>query len=148
MNYKKILNYLIFLLPWFISVILFKIDTNYYQTLDLPFFAPPPILFAIIWPILYILIALTLYIIWDKTDKKYRKLLIINYIANELYTFFFFKIKNNFLALTDTIVVLITSILLYKETKKIDKKAATYLIPYVIWNIFATLLSISIYFMN
>lgn len=148
MNYKKILNYLIFLLPWFISVILFKIDTNYYQTLDLPFFAPPPILFAIIWPILYILIALTLYIIWDKTDKKYRKLLIINYIANELYTFFFFVIKNNFLALTDTIIVLITSILLYKKTKEINKKAANYLIPYIIWNIFATLLSISIYFMN
>ena len=148
MNYKKILNYLIFLLPWFISVILFKIDTNYYQSLDLPFFAPPPILFAIIWPILYILIALTLYIIWDKTDKKYRKLLIINYIANELYTFFFFVIKNNFLALTDTIIVLITSILLYKKTKEINKKAANYLIPYIIWNIFATLLSISIYFMN
>ena len=56
MNFKKIGRFLLFLLPWFISAIIFRSDTNYYQSLNKPFFAPPAFIFGIIWPILYILI--------------------------------------------------------------------------------------------
>ena len=148
MNTKKILKFILYLLPWFISSIIFKIDSNYYKDLNLPFFAPPSYIFAIIWPILYLLISYTIYKVIPFSNNNYKKALTINYISNQLYTFFFFTLKNNFLALIDTIIVLISSIYLYKETKNIDTKTSKYLIPYIIWNIFALILSLSITFMN
>ena len=138
---KKVFRYLIYLLPWFISSIIFRTDTSFYDTINKPFFSPPGIVFPIVWTILYILIAYGLY----KSDNKsmtYYKSLIINYISNQMFTFFFFTIKSPFIAFIDTLVVLISSLFLYNETK------SKWFIPYIIWNIFATILSLSIYLLN
>ena len=144
---KKILKFLGILIPWFLGGIIFKNDQLFYKTLEKPFFAPPGWLFAIIWPILYILISISIYKTNNK-NKNYLKALIINYFSNQIFNFFFFTIKSPFLALIDTIIVLISSMYLYLETKKENQKAALFLIPYIIWNVFATLLIISVYIMN
>lgn len=144
---KKILRYLGFLLPWFIGGIIFKVDTTFYKSLNKPSLAPPGYLFAIIWPILYILIALSIYKMKDK-NKDYLKALIINYFSNQIFNFFFFTIKSPFIAMIDTIIVLISSLYLYLETKKDNSLSSKLLIPYIIWNIFATYLIISVYIMN
>lgn len=148
MKFKKFFSYLLFLLPWFISSILFRVDKNYYLSLRLPFFAPSPIIFAIVWPILYILVAYSIYKTYKDRNNIYTISLIFNYIFNQLYTFFFFVLKNNFLGLIDSIIVLITSIVLFIEIKKIDKNKSYFLIPYILWNIFAFILSISIIILN
>ena len=148
MKFKKFFSYLLFLLPWFISSILFRVDKNYYLSLRLPFFAPSPVIFAIVWPILYILIAYSIYKTYKDRNNVYTISLIFNYIFNQLYTFFFFVLKNNFLGLIDSIIVLITSIVLFIEIKKIDKNKSYFLIPYILWNIFAFILSISIIILN
>ena len=148
MKFKKFLVYLLFLLPWFISNLLFKIDTAYYQSLDRPWFAPPPIIFGIVWPILYALIAYSVYKTWSNSNSNYKIYLVINYIANQLYTLFFFVLKNNFLSLVDTIIILISSLYLYVETKNLNKDKAKYLIPYIIWNIFALILVFTIFITN
>ena len=148
MNLKKLGTYLLYLLPWFISTILFRSNPPYYNQLNKPFFAPPPFLFAIIWPILYILITYSIYNILNKSNTKYKQTLLINYIYNQLFSFFFFTIKNNLLSLIDTIIILISSIKLYQETKYIDQKYTKYLIPYIIWNIFALILIFTIFVMN
>ncbi len=148
MNIKKILTYMLYLLPWFIGAILCPTDKFHYANLVKPFFAPPPILFGIIWPILYLLIAYTIYKVLNKSDTTYKTTLIINYISNQLFGLFFFTLKNNALSLIDTLIVLISSIYLYKETKKINKDASKYLIPYILWNTFASILIFSIFIMN
>lgn len=148
MKFKKFFSYLLFLLPWFISSILFRVDKNYYLSLRLPFFAPSPIIFAIVWPILYILIAYSIYKTYKDRNNIYTISLIFNYIFNQLYTFFFFVLRNNFLGLIDSIIVLVTSIVLFIEIKKIDKNKSYFLIPYILWNIFAFILSISIIILN
>ena len=149
---KKIFKFLIILLPWFISGILFSSDTIFYKSLNKPSFAPPSILFPIIWSILYVLIALSIYLILKDNKLKdipdYTKTLIINYFANQTFSFLFFTLKSPFLALVDTFIVLVSSLFLYYETKKINKLSAKLLIPYIIWNIFATILIIFIFFMN
>ena len=148
MRFKKFLVYLLFLLPWFISNLIFKVDTAYYQSLDRPWFAPPPIIFGIVWPILYALIAYSVYKTWSNSNSNYKIYLVINYIANQLYTLFFFVLKNNFLSLVDTIIILISSLYLYLETKNLNKDKAKYLIPYIIWNIFALILVFTIFITN
>lgn len=144
---KKFLKYLFILIPWFIGGLLWSSDSTFYKGLNKPFFAPSGIIFAIIWPILYILISLSIYKIENK-NKDYLKALIINYFSNQIFSFFFFTIKSPFIAMIDTIIVLISSLFLYNETKKENNKASLLLIPYIIWNIFACILIITIYFMN
>ena len=149
---KKIFKFIFFLVPWFISSLLFKSDTIFYKSLNKPLFAPPSIIFPIVWTILYILIAISIYLIYNdnnyKDTQEYNKSLLINYFSNQIFSFLFFTIKSPFLALIDTIVVLISSLFLYYESKELNKKASKLLIPYIIWNVFATILIISIFFMN
>ena len=148
MYFRKFLSYLTFLLPWFSSGILFEIDKNYYLNLNLPFFAPPPIIFGIVWPILYLLIAYSVWKTFYGSTTNYKIYLEINYLANQLFTFCFFILKDNFLALVDVIIGLISSLYLYVETKMLNQPYAKYLIPYIIWNIFALLLIFTIFVMN
>ena len=145
--FKKILNYILFLLPWFLSTLLVR-DFSYYKELNKPFFAPPTWVFPIVWTILFILMAYSIYKTFNKRNKEYLIALIVNYISNQLYTIFFFLLKNNFLAFVDTLIVLISSLYLYYETKEIDNKESKFIIPYTIWNAFATLLSLTIFLMN
>ena len=149
---KKILKFLIILLPWFIGGILFRSDTVFYKTINKPVFAPPSILFPIVWTILYILIAISVYLIYKDTYYKntpdFNKALIINYFSNQIFSFLFFTLKSPFLALIDTVIVFISSLFLYYEAKELNKTSAKLLIPYILWNAFASILIISIFFMN
>ena len=148
MKFKKFFVYLLFVVPWFISALIFKSDSAYYYSLNLPWFAPPPIIFAIVWPIHYSLIAYSIYKVLPNSSSNYKIYLLINYLSNQLYSFSFFTLKNNFLALVDTIIVLISSLYLYTETKILNEKASRYLIPYIIWNIFALILVFTIFITN
>ena len=149
---KKILKFLVIALPWFIGGLLFRSDTIFYKSINKPFFAPPSILFPIVWTILYILIAISIYLIYKDNDFKYtssyNKTLLINYFSNQIFSFLFFTLKSPFLALIDTIIVFISSLFLYYESKELNKTSAKLLIPYIIWNGFASILIISIFFMN
>lgn len=145
---NNFIKYLLFLLPWFISAILFKSSTMYYESLSLPFFAIPSYLFGIVWTILYILIAISIFIVYENSNKEYKKYLLINFISNQLFTFFFFTLRNNFLSLIDVIITLISAIYLYNETKLQNKKASYFLIPYIIFSIYALLLILSVNLLN
>jgi len=149
---KRIFKFLLILLPWFLGGLIFKTDTYFYNSINKPVFAPKSIIFPIVWTILYILIAFSIYKIYKNKDIKeipsYNKALIINYFSNQIFSFLFFTVKSPFIAMIDTIIVLISSLFLFEESKKIDKQSAYLLIPYILWNIFALILIISIYFMN
>lgn len=146
--FKNILKFLVLLLPWFISGVIFKVDVSYYKMLHLPVFAPASFIFPIVWTILYILIAISVYKVIDKANNDYKICLIINYFSNQLYTFCFFTLKSNFLGLADSLIVFVSSMYLYIETKNINNKASYYLILYIIWNLFATILSFVIFLLN
>lgn len=149
---KKFFKFLIILLPWFIGGILFKSDIIFYKYLNKPSFAPKPIIFTIVWPILYILISISIYKIYKNNNYKdtpeYNKALLVNYFSNQIFSFLFFTIKSPFLALIDTFIVFITSLFLYYETKEINKNSSKFLIPYILWNTFALALITSIFFLN
>ena len=149
---KKIFKFILILLPWFIGGILFRSDTIFYKSLNKPIFAPPSILFPIIWTTLYLLITISIYLILKDNKPRdipnYTKTLIINYFSNQIFSFLFFTLKSPFLALIDTFIVFISSLFLYYESKELNKTSAKLLIPYIIWNIFALILIISIFFMN
>lgn len=148
---KNIFIYIILLIPWSVSTLLFNNCTSYFDTLNLPFFALPKQLYGIAWGILYILIAYSVYLVIKEIkfkNKTYNWILILNYIFNQLYLGVFFCLKSPLLGLIDILAILITGLFLYVETKNINEKASKFLIPYLIFTTYATILSLFIYFLN
>lgn len=148
MNFKKLGWYLIWLLPWFLSGLLVRVDSTYYRNLCLPIFAPSPMVFGIVWFLLYFLIAYSVSQVICKINTNYKIYLLINYCSNQFFLVSFFLFKNLFLSLVDTIIVFISSMYLYVETKDIAPKYSWYLIPYIGWNLFAFFLMFFVFWMN
>ncbi|MBP1961771.1 TspO/MBR family protein [Paenibacillus aceris] len=137
-----------------ISGVLFPADLSYYASLKKPNWQPPAKLFGIVWGIMYALISASVAIVYTKTDGfqeaaiSYVLILLINYIVNQTFTIFEFKLKNLQLAFVDTAVVAITTCLLIQATIPYSKFAAWLLVPYLLWSCFATLLSWTIFQLN
>ncbi|WP_244972776.1 TspO/MBR family protein [Gottfriedia solisilvae] len=143
------MTYLLFL----ISAFLFPIDVAWYSKLKKPNWTPPSKLFGIVWGFLYFLIALSITIVESKvgilnTSSYFLLTWIINYLANQAFSFFQFKVKRLDLATIDCLVVALTGILLCFLTIPYSLLAALLLVPYVVWVIFATYLSYRIYRLN
>ena len=75
-------------------------------------------------------------------------LLIINGILNILYTPIFFVFESIFGGLITTLFVFVSLILIILKSKEIQVKEWYLEIPYLLWSIFALILSISLYLMN
>lgn len=149
---KKWIYFLISFLPWFLSGLLFSSNFAFYDKIHLPFFALPKNFFFPVWTILYFLIAISITILLNKNfihyEKEYKKALLYNYIFNQLFLFFFFTLESIFFGFVDTILIFITTLFLYYETKELNKSASYFLIPYVFFSLYASLLTLTIYFMN
>ena len=89
---KNFIKFILILLPWFLSSIIFKVDSTFYTSLNLPKFAPPTYFFPIVWTVLYILIAISIYIVFNtiyyKNIKKRKK---SQFIYNNLRYSILFK---------------------------------------------------------
>lgn len=150
--FKSILVFFIILLLWSLSGLLFKYNPEYYSLLKLPSFALSGKLISIAWFIIYILNSISITLIIRKYNilkqYDYIYILLTNYLANELFMFFFFNLMSPFLGFVVTTIVFITSVFLIIETYKLNKKASYLLIPYTIYSLYALILMSSVYFMN
>ena len=70
---------------------------NGFDGINKPAFTPPAIVFPIAWTILYILMGISSYLIFESdSSEKDSALLIygIQLVINSLWTFFFFNLRN------------------------------------------------------
>lgn len=149
---KNILLFLCLLIFWLLSGLIFKYNAEYYNLLDLPSFTLSSTLISVIWFVIYILITASIFMVIKKINvfknRDYLYILITNYLANQLFMYFFFYLMSPFLGFAITTIVALSSIFLYIETKKILARAAYLLIPYILYSIYAFILMTTVYFMN
>ncbi|EKE00023.1 MAG: hypothetical protein ACD_22C00106G0017 [uncultured bacterium] len=74
--------------------------------------------------------------------------MVLNLISNLSFSYIQFVLQNNYLTLIDIIVVLSSLIWLIKATYNKAKVVALVQIPYLLWVLFATILQISITWLN
>ena len=121
-----------------------KNSMNVYNNVARPALAPPPIVFPIVWSILYVLMGISSYLIYESKSIYKEKSLYVYYI--QLILFFsgnMFLVAFFILLLLRGRVIWMTG-LFYKV-----KPVAAYLqIPYLIWLGFAAYLNLSIGFLN
>ena len=130
---------IIILLTLIISFLSMDKIGSWYQNLNKSSLTPPGYVFGIAWTILYILMSISVWIIWNK-EKKITlpiQLYIIQLILNFAWSPLFFKYhlinESQILLLFIWMLVFIMIILFYS----IDKTAGLLLIPYLIWLSFA-----------
>jgi len=126
---------------------------EWYSTLIKPSFAPPASIFGIVWPILYVFIAISFgRVFWLAAKKKipFRAAVpfALNLVFNLVFTPIQFGLQNNFLAAADILLVLGTLIWAILAIYPHQKWVAYIQIPYLLWVAFATVLQLSITYLN
>ncbi len=126
-------------------------NSNWYNFLTKPLFAPPNSIFTPVWTILYItiFISLILYIKASYQNKKAGFIyFIIQLILNLIWAPIFFGLKNIPLAFIDIIFLDIFTILTIKKFYSVSKASSLILIPYLLWICFATYLNLGYMLLN
>lgn len=124
---------------------------NQYEDLNRPWFAPPGIVFPIAWTIIYILMGISSYMIYQTKSKEKDialKIYFTQLIINALWTLIFFRLQLQLFAFIWLIILLATVIIMVYKFYKIEKIAGYLQIPYILWLIFAGILNIAIYILN
>ncbi len=100
----------------------------------------PAWIFPVVWTILYFLMGVSTYIIYEK-EEYIPKIYIIQLIFNLLWVFIFFKFKWFIFAFIWIIILIILVIKMIKVFTWIDKLAGYLQIPYLIWLFVASVLN-------
>lgn len=126
---------------------------DWYQQLAKPSWAPPSWLFGPVWTFLYVLIVISFGKVFLMAWHKQIALLValpflLNLIFNVAFTPIQFGLRNNLLSAIDVLLILATLIwamlAIYPHARWI-----TYIqIPYLLWVLFATILQLTITFLN
>lgn len=124
-----------------------------YKSLEKPFFSPPPIVFPIVWTILYILMGIAAYRIYMKNKIKGLNsdgyfYYIIQLICNFTWTFIFFTFRLYGLSFLWIIVIITLVIIVTFKFLRVDKIATLLMIPYIIWLAFAGVLNYFVWMLN
>ncbi|HIS71084.1 MAG TPA: tryptophan-rich sensory protein [Candidatus Enterousia intestinigallinarum] len=124
----------------------------WYNALNKPFLTPDGWVFAVVWPILYFLLGVALYlIIVDKTRYSKAKsygLFAVHMALNALWTYFFFGLNLIGGGLIVLVLLIAFTIWMMRAFSQISR-AAYYLVwPYLIWLLFALYLNGSVLFLN
>lgn len=153
-NWKKLIISL--LIPFAVgglSAYITRSDMKFYGTLNQPPLAPPGWLFPIVWVILYFLMGISLYLVWNsraRNDEKRAAFTIfgLQLFMNLIWSPVFFSLHRYLLAFIILVILWIFIIAMIIIFKRISKPAAMLQIPYLLWVTFAGYLNLGIYFLN
>ncbi len=125
---------------------------TWYSTLSKPSFNPPNYLFGPVWTLLYILMGISLYLVWNSPQSALRKKALIIFAvqlaANFLWSILFFSMHLLFVSIIDILFMWALILSMIITFSKIKKVAGWMNIPYLLWVSFASVLNISFWWLN
>ena len=127
-----------------VSSLLTNMDA--YSVVNKPPLSPPSIVFPIIWTILYLLIGYSSYRVRKDSDSL--KLFYTSLAINGIWSIIFFNLENYLGGFILIIILIILEIFILIRFKNEDELSYKLNIPYLIWLIFASYLSLGVYILN
>lgn len=126
---------------------------SWYAGINKPSFNPPNWVFAPVWTTLFLLMGISLYLVWrtglnDKNVKIAIAVFVFQLVLNSLWSYLFFGLHSPFAAVIEIIflwIAILASIILFF---RISWVAGTLLIPYILWVSFASVLNFAIWRLN
>lgn len=126
---------------------------TWYQALIKPFFAPPSWIFGPVWTVLYLIIAGTFgYVAYLYVEKRIPFIILLPFLLNIVFNLIFtpiqFWMRNLPLASVDILLVLVTLVWALVAIFPYARMVSYLNIPYLLWVMFASVLQLSITFLN
>jgi tryptophan-rich sensory protein len=124
-----------------------------YGNINKPMFSPPSWVFPIVWTILYILIGIAAYRIYQlkKQGKNTKNALVyysIQLILNFLWPIIFFKLQLYGVAYIELLILLIFIVITTIKFFKVDKIAGFIMLPYILWSLYTSILNLFVWILN
>lgn len=122
-----------------------------YSALLQPPLAPPGWLFPVVWTILYILMGVSVYLVYESdAEEKYIGLAVyvLQLIFNFLWLIIFFNIRNLLFAFVWLVFLWVLVLAMTISFYRVNKTAGLLQIPYLLWVTFAGYLNIALYILN
>ncbi|MGN6284603.1 MAG: TspO/MBR family protein [Afipia sp.] len=126
---------------------------TWYAALAKPSWTPPPAAFPIVWTILYVLMAVALWRLWDRAVPSAQRRTAITYFLMQLalnaaWSPIFFGAHATVAALIIIVLLVVAIAMTMVASAKVDRPAAWLLAPYLAWVAYATTLNAGIVAMN
>ena len=124
-----------------------------FDEINKPSLTPPAIVFPIVWTILFILMGISSYLVCaNNTDKKFKKractIYIVQLVVNVLWSLFFFRLRWYLFSLLWLVLLVALVIWMTIKFYKIKPLAGYLQIPYILWSLFALILTYQINAIN
>lgn len=125
---------------------------TFYAQLSQPSWAPPAWLFGPVWFVLYVLMAVSAWLVWRERGFKGAPtalaLFIIQLFANALWTWLFFVLHLGWLSMAEIFILWLLIAATIFSFWPGHRLASLLLLPYLIWVSFASALTWSLWHLN
>jgi tryptophan-rich sensory protein len=127
--------------------------STWYADLAKPSFNLPDWAFGVVWPILYIMMGVAAFLIWNmgiisRRTKVALGLFVFQLVLNGLWTPIFFGLHMMGLALAEIILLWVAILFTIIAFWRLSKPASYLMIPYILWVSFAIVLNASLWNLN
>lgn len=123
-----------------------------YNTLNKPALSPPGWVFPVVWTILYTLMGISSYIVYNAQKSMSRaqglKTYALQLAVNFIWPIIFFNAQNYFLAFIVLIVLWLLVLRMILLFKNVSPLAAYLQLPYLAWLTFAAYLNLAVLLLN
>jgi len=118
--------------------------SDWFLSLSKPAIYPPPWLFGVVWPVLFTLLGVALYLVWRANDPGRQLalgLFVAQMVFNVAWTPTFFRAQNLALALGVIGGLLLLVVPTLIAFWRVDRTAGLLVVPYLLWVAFAAVLN-------
>jgi translocator protein len=158
MDWSTVIKFLVSLLASFAaggigSLFTFKAIPNWYAGLRKPRYTPPNRLFGPVWTTLYILMAISVFLVWQKGLAASGAmpafvLFWIQLAVNALWSIIFFGMRSKGGGVITIAVLWLLILATIVTSFRVSVWAGALLIPYLLWVSLASYLNIGIWLLN
>ncbi|WP_435320089.1 TspO/MBR family protein [Haloarchaeobius sp. TZWSO28] len=126
--------------------------SEWFATLEKPWFYPPTWAFGVVWTLLFTLLGIALYRVWRADESRERRIalgaFVLQMVFNVAWTPAFFGLESPGIALGVIAALWVLVVGTIWAFRRVDRTAAALLVPYLLWVSFATVLNYDIWRLN
>jgi benzodiazapine receptor len=126
---------------------------TWYAALEKPSFNPPNWVFSPVWITLFLLMGISLFLVWrtgmkDRRTKMALVFFSIQLVLNMFWSILFFGLKSPISAFIEIIVLWVAILVTILAFLKVSRTAGLLMIPYILWVSFAAVLNFFLWNLN
>lgn len=121
---------------------------DWYTTLRKPWFTPPSSVFGPVWTLLYILMGIAAWLVWETGERRAMLAFAAQLALNLVWSLLFFGARSPGLALIDIALLwlaIVVTIVMFARARPL---AGWLMVPYLAWVSFAAALNAAIWRLN